>query len=519
MPATKISAMPSVSSLLGSEVFPVVQLGTNKKSTILDIVNYFPLSGIGSTGLLTSTDWNTFNNKQSSLTIGNLSETGSSILTITGGTGAIIGSGLTIQVKQATTSQNGFLSSTDWNTFNSKGNGTVTSVDLITGTTGTDVNVSGSPITSSGSITLNIPDASATARGLITTGTQTLAGSKTFSSAPTFSTMTPGSVLFAGTSGLLSQDNTNLFWDDTNNRLGIGTNAPSQTLRVVGDTSFSRTITTASGTGGVSSFQTIISPTTNSTGSHRGFFIANNHSAAGINFTGSNTAAGWFENRPFDAGTIQQLNGFITSGLVLASNTISCGTVSEVIAGRFLAVNQFSNTLTTTITTSIALLVDNNIKTNATITNSIGAVFNGMTTGTNNTDLLIGSSTPGTGNWSIYGASSNNNYINGKLFIGTTTDAGFKLDVNGTARIQDNLTISDAKNIILGTTTGTKIGTATSQKIGFWNTAPIVQPTTAVGSATVASPGAGSTIKTDDTFDGYTLQQVVKALRNIGILA
>ena len=47
----------------------------------------------------------------------------------------------------------------------------------------------------------------------------------------------------------------------------------------------------------------------------------------------------------------------------------------------------------------------------------------------------------------------------------------------------------------------------------------IYQETTAVGSATYSSPGAGSTVKTDDTFDGYTLQQVVKALRNQGILA
>lgn len=55
-----------------------------------------------------------------SLSSGNLTETGSSILTITGGTGAVLGSGTTLQVKQASTTQNGFLSSTDWNTFNGK---------------------------------------------------------------------------------------------------------------------------------------------------------------------------------------------------------------------------------------------------------------------------------------------------------------------------------------------------------------------------------------------------------------
>lgn len=38
--------------------------------------------------------------------------------------------------------------------------------------------------------------------------------------------MTSGSVLFAGTSGRISQDNAKLFWDDTSNRLGVGTNTP-----------------------------------------------------------------------------------------------------------------------------------------------------------------------------------------------------------------------------------------------------------------------------------------------------
>jgi len=50
----------------------------------------------------------------------------------------------------------------------------------------------------------------------------------------TVSGLTPGSVIFAGTGGALSQDNANFFWDDANNRLGIGTNTPAATLHVVG---------------------------------------------------------------------------------------------------------------------------------------------------------------------------------------------------------------------------------------------------------------------------------------------
>jgi hypothetical protein len=45
---------------------------------------------------------------------------------------------------------------------------------------------------------------------------------------------TTGSVLFAGTSGVLAQDNANLFWDDTNNRLGIGVATPLIALDVSG---------------------------------------------------------------------------------------------------------------------------------------------------------------------------------------------------------------------------------------------------------------------------------------------
>lgn len=36
--------------------------------------------------------------------------------------------------------------------------------------------------------------------------------------------------------------------------------------------------------------------------------------------------------------------------------------------------------------------------------------------------------------------------------------------------------VKDAKNIVVGTTTGTKIGTAESQKIGFFNVTPVVRP-------------------------------------------
>ncbi len=150
-----------------------------------------------SSGYLTSSDWNTFSNKQNALSFGNvnssdmaitggngavigsgmsltinkgsltssdlnitggsnavlgagtsmtikksnLTEATSSVLTITGGSNAVLGTGTTIQVKQATSSQSGYLSSTDWNTFNNKQStltfGNLTSSDItVTGGSG-----------------------------------------------------------------------------------------------------------------------------------------------------------------------------------------------------------------------------------------------------------------------------------------------------------------------------------------------------------------------------------------------
>lgn len=69
-----------------------------------------------------------------------------------------------------------------------------------------------------------------------------------------------------------------------------------------------------------------------------------------------------------------------------------------------------------------------------------------------------------------------------------------------------------------GTLRGLRIGGATTSLVGFWGATPIAQPTTAVAAATRV--GGGGTALTDtDTFDGYTLSQIVKALRNIGALA
>jgi hypothetical protein len=60
----------------------------------------------------------------------------------------------------------------------------------------------------------------------------------------TSTAFTAGSVVFAGASGVYTQDNANLFWDNANDRLGIGTASPGSKLDVVG------TINASDGTNG-----------------------------------------------------------------------------------------------------------------------------------------------------------------------------------------------------------------------------------------------------------------------------
>lgn len=56
----------------------------------------------------------------SAATIGNITDAGTDGIVITGGTNAVLGSGVTIAQHVADTTHNGYLSSTDWNTFNGK---------------------------------------------------------------------------------------------------------------------------------------------------------------------------------------------------------------------------------------------------------------------------------------------------------------------------------------------------------------------------------------------------------------
>ena len=98
------------------------------------------------------------------------------------------------------------------------------------------------------------------------------------------------------------------------------------------------------------------------------------------------------------------------------------------------------------------------------------------------------------------------NDMPGRLVFSVTADGA--ASPTEALRISNDrsITVSDGGNVVLGTTTGTKIGTATTQKLGFYNATPVVQPT-AVADATDAATAITQ------------LNDLLAKLRTLGIIA
>lgn len=206
-------------------------------------------------------------------------------------------------------------------------------------------------------------------------------GALLLSKAPTFSSITQGSPLFAGPGGLLSQDNTNLFWDNTLKTLNVGP----------------RTGFSADGgyyLPGAGSAFTVLNNAANQytpllgviEDNSAGFIQGIQGSAVSENSTGTRAGAVGIEgdvthNGAGDAGTIFGLAGTAQLEAGTATRVIAVGSGGVTVSGG-------------TVTDMVGLNAASNTKTSGTVTNNYGLLINNQTiAGATNWAIKTGSGT------------------------------------------------------------------------------------------------------------------------------
>lgn len=218
-------------------------------------------------------------------------------------------------------------------------------------------------------------------------------------------TFTSGSVIFAGSTGGLSQDNANFFWNDATFNLGLSTNTPASNAFVDGvNTSLSAKRLQLTGYG------------TGSTVGYRGRFANGS--------LGTPTAATSGQNLTFFSG-----QGYGTTGFPAASTGAINIVANETFTDTSMATNiAFNVTPTTSVTSATVLTLSSATTTTAALTfsNGFNATVTAGTGATNgdNMTLSAGPATSGNGG---------NTNVNGGAAGTTAGNQGGAVTVAGAA--------------------------------------------------------------------------------------
>ena len=122
---------------------------------------------------VTSSIQTQLNGKQATLTLGNLTDAGTDGIVVTGGTGAVVGAGTSIAQHVADASHNGYLSSADWSSFNSKQPAGSYITDLTGDVTATGPGSAAASLVATSNATLTTLSGLTTASSLASIGTIT----------------------------------------------------------------------------------------------------------------------------------------------------------------------------------------------------------------------------------------------------------------------------------------------------------------------------------------------------------
>lgn len=262
---------------------------------------------------------------------------------------------------------------------------------------------------------------------------------------------TVGRLLFQGTGNVLQQSG-NLFWDNPNLRLGIGISTPLYTLDVAGNihgnSIFAEyNIVSSAGNVWLSNGYAIGDY---GTGNNRIEFYSNRLSFFGngneaLRIVGS--TGNLLVNTTTDAGFKLDVNG-----TARVTNNLNVGT--SAISGTQVVINGGQSLVATTDFYLLHLFGFNTsgsagVGSKQWITFGINdaarsSKIGGINLGNNNYESgLVFNTTTGGNNLERLRILNN-----GNVLINTTTDDGFKLDVNGTARVSSNISgIYDGLNV------------------------------------------------------------------------
>lgn len=452
-PTVSLGTTGTAGTYGSSTSIPVITTDTYGRVTAVTNTP-IPTAATSTTGLLSSTDWNTFNNKQNALTV-----TGNGLFTYSGGN-TLTGTTCTTSGQILKWNGTTFACAADNDTTYTAGTGIAITSGTIAATLGTDITSSeivdgtiaasdlantGATAGTYGNTGVNVAQLTVNAQGQVTsvsnrtlpTANTTTAGVLSNTDWNTFNgkenvltfngplsrtgdiismtacssgqyyqyngtawvcatpsgggTYTTGSVIFAGSSGAPTENNTQFFWDNTNNRLGIGTNTPTVALDVNGSMNLPYS---TSGGANVINWGGVRTITTTSSSMYLGQNAGNLAGlSAGSNFGFGNGTLSGITTGLNNVGVGVGAGGTVTTGgnnLGIGTNALNSGTDGT---GSFnVAFGQAALYATTGVTDSNAAIGRNALRgaVNASGNLAIGTSAGQGLTGSNN--VLIGAS-------------------------------------------------------------------------------------------------------------------------------